>query len=951
MSSNFKWLHLSDFHTGKDDYGQIKLFTYIHEHIRKSIEKGFLPDAIFVTGDVANKGLITEYDMFFKEFIAPLSDIYGTLPRIYIVPGNHDIDRSQCEQAAESLYAVLEKSDSRFFDADATGLGKRKEIFKRFENFQNSVHKAGKDVCFPVKGIFEEKGAFTDTFPIGQKKIGIIGINTAWLSTSDKDKEKLTPGKYILEEALNAVKDCEYKIVLGHHPLDWLQGEQRQQITTLLIKNKAMYLHGHMHKNSGNFMLAYNMGSLILQSGAAFQERENENYYNSLQWGELDFQSDEITIRPKRWAETMQEFIMDSPDRLLMGRHKDGQDYWQFPYALSIQDEQSEREKKLIKSLTGWRYIKQQFDEKMESPSDDDILKYFDGKEPDYKYICSSRIPARKIVTTITKDFIKCNEDNGIKCGLIVGAGGEGKTTVLLQTVRELTEKYRWKALVLKYSDKHTMIQIDKILEATKKGNWIICADNCFPVADKLFELLEELSKQGRRHVHLLLCARRIDWKSSKADQLSWGSYSDYSRYKLRGIEEDDAKEIVTAWADLGEKGLGKLSNLGIPEATEKLCSFARDEMNKDDSDEGALLGAMLTARYGEELSEHVYNMLLRLKDMHLQETPFEGKTLLNAYAYIAAMHSEGLNLLYKDMIAQVCGLPPSRVRKCILAPLGDEAATAINGEVVYTRHIRIAQAARKIMEEEFDYDFDDIFIELSKAAMEIIIQVGLKPEYVKWKYLGDNFMDKNRALAFRLYQSVLDKSPKDPQMTVHLSEKYRELGEYKRALALFEDEEEKIDHRSFFCEWALVEANVGQKTKSVCLSALSLSDGIATKALDEETACKNLHAIAYTFRELYSQDREDDYLRAALSAIRLGERIDSKDAKIRQFIKKTIPKIPSQILSEDLKYDECLLKGIEIAAQKAELNFKSWIPHMDTLKFNKLFAMAEKTHGKRQKR
>lgn len=896
MDNSFRWLHLSDFHIGKDNYGQIKLFKYLHEHMRQNKEKGLIPDAVFITGDIANKGQADEYDIFLKEFIEPLSEIYESLPHIYMVPGNHDIDREQCEQAAKSLYDILEEAGSKFFDADETGLKKRGEIIPRFENFQHFVGKAGEDICFPVKSIFDEKGAFTDIISIGQKKIGIVGLNTAWLSNSDQDKEELTPGKYILEEALNAVEDCEYIIVLGHHPLDWLQGEQRQQITTLLVKNKAMYLHGHMHKNSGDFLLAYHMGSLILQSGAAFQAREDEIYYNSLQWGELDFQSNTVTIKPKKWFENRQEFCMDSPDRLLMGHHEEGQDYWQFPYVLTDLDEQSKKDEKLIKSLTGWRHIKQQSGGKTEQPSDDEILKYFDGKEPDYKYVCSSRIPARKIVTTITKDFIRCNEENGRKCGLIIGAGGEGKTTVLLQTVRELTEKYRWHALVLKYSSKHTEIPIDKILEVTGKGNWIICADDCFPVANKLFALLKELSKQGRRHVHLLLCARKMDWKNSKADQYSWNTYSSYSRYQLRGIEEEDAKEIVTAWANLGKQGLGRLSDMSIPEAARKLCLSAKDEMDKGDSDEGALLGAMLTVRYGEELDEHVRNMLSRLREIKLQKS--KGTTLLDVYAYIAAMHSEGLDLLYKEVIAQVYGLRTGDVRKYILVPLGDEAATTVNGEVVYTRHIFIARAARKIMEDEFDFDFNKIFIELSKAAMDVINEVGVKPEYVAWKYLGDRFIEKNHWLAFELYRNVLEKSPKDPQMTVHLSGKYRESGDYQKALALFENEEEKIDHRSFFCEWALVEANVGQKTKSVCLSALSLSDEIATKTLDKETACKNLHAIAYTFRELYSQDSNADYQRAALSAIRLGEMIDKEDAKIKQFIQNTLPKFASQILT-----------------------------------------------------
>ncbi len=83
MDNSFKWLHLSDFHIGKDNYGQIKLFKYLHEHMSQNKKKGFFPDAVFITGDIANKGQADEYDMFLKEFIEPLSEIYESVPRIY----------------------------------------------------------------------------------------------------------------------------------------------------------------------------------------------------------------------------------------------------------------------------------------------------------------------------------------------------------------------------------------------------------------------------------------------------------------------------------------------------------------------------------------------------------------------------------------------------------------------------------------------------------------------------------------------------------------------------------------------------------------------------------------------------------------------------------------------------------------------------------------------------
>ena len=53
---DIRWLHLSDFHTGKDKYAQIKLFQSLHRHMKEMREAGMVPDMILVTGDVADKG-------------------------------------------------------------------------------------------------------------------------------------------------------------------------------------------------------------------------------------------------------------------------------------------------------------------------------------------------------------------------------------------------------------------------------------------------------------------------------------------------------------------------------------------------------------------------------------------------------------------------------------------------------------------------------------------------------------------------------------------------------------------------------------------------------------------------------------------------------------------------------------------------------------------------------
>jgi 3',5'-cyclic AMP phosphodiesterase CpdA len=50
-----------------------------------------------MTGDIANKGLKKHYEQFSKQFLRPLAQILGVDPadRIILVPGNHDIDRTE----------------------------------------------------------------------------------------------------------------------------------------------------------------------------------------------------------------------------------------------------------------------------------------------------------------------------------------------------------------------------------------------------------------------------------------------------------------------------------------------------------------------------------------------------------------------------------------------------------------------------------------------------------------------------------------------------------------------------------------------------------------------------------------------------------------------------------------------------------------------------------------
>lgn len=936
---NLKWLHLSDFHTGKDDYGQIKLFRAIHAHMKEQSEKGFVPDMIFITGDIANTGIEKEYNTFVDEFLLPILDIYNPLPKMYIVPGNHDVNREKCGVAALSLYDVIQKRGS-FFDTDANGLNERQEIFERFAGFHNAF--SMDDLCFPVETIFQKEACFHDIWENGKQKVGIIGMNTAWLSNSDKDKEQLTPGKWILQEALEALKECDYKLVLGHHPLDWLQEDQRNQISTLLAKHKAAYFHGHMHKNSGGYRAAVDSGFLSLQCGAAFQARDNEFYYNSLYWGTLDFAENTVGIMPRRWSKKEDGFVLDASDNLPEVFRADGTDTWIFPYTVlpmvggyREKEKKEEKKKAEVKAPDGWTVIDEKFIGNRKEPEKADILKYFDGKEPTYNDIFSSYIPLRKIVPDLRKEFLKYNEDSQTKCVLLSAAGGEGKTTILLQTVRELCREDGWRALILRQPEKETQLHDEQLLDYTKEGNWIIGVDNCFPVAQKLFGLLKKIKMRKCQHIHLILSARDTDWINSDADKLQWAGMASFSRPRLKGICEEDAEKFIDAWKELGDEGLGKLKGLSTEEAKKQLMQYSKNE-EINEPDEGALLGAMLMTRYGNELHNHVREMLRRLN-----EIPLYRETLLNAFSYIVAMHSEKMNFLSKPVMAQLYQCKERDVKKNILGPLGDEAASTVSGDMIYTRHVSIARSAKKILDEEFHYDFDEIFIEMTQAALEAYQKGEYVERHSSWLYIADHFVHKNNTLAVRIDRKVLELNPYNTYIIVHLSKLYRTVKQPELAVQLFREVRYVVEHRSFFCEWALIEANVGNKAASICLSAIALSDGVETKTIDIKNAHINLYSIALTFLELYRSYENEVYFLAMASAVCLYKKIGKKQEKDKLPVmsKQEMAKLDA-FEKDEQNLEWHLRKGIIMAKENKEVDFWEGVPKVEYLEYKKLFML-----------
>jgi hypothetical protein len=177
LTEPIRWLHISDFHVGKDDYAQRGIFKRIHRHVSKRVEEVGAPDLVFATGDLAQSGKAQEYRTFYQDFLAPLIEAFGDGWRgaIYTIPGNHDVERSLVPYFDRQ--AICQPS-SQFFDASSEGSQLRETVQPRFRAYMEAENE-GSDS--PNGWLTSEAGAFSERREVCGRSLGIVGVNTAWL--------------------------------------------------------------------------------------------------------------------------------------------------------------------------------------------------------------------------------------------------------------------------------------------------------------------------------------------------------------------------------------------------------------------------------------------------------------------------------------------------------------------------------------------------------------------------------------------------------------------------------------------------------------------------------------------------------------------------------------------------------------------------------------------------
>jgi 3',5'-cyclic AMP phosphodiesterase CpdA len=282
------WLHLSDLHFRADElhaWNEDIVLRALLRDVRECMEgdEGLRPDLVVVTGDVAFSGKPQEYDLA-RAFLDDLLAV-TTLgkDRLFLVPGNHDVDRGRISRGARGIAASL--TDRGSANAVLADAGDRGLMLARFHGYREFVNGyLGPHLTFGDEALDGEGYFYVRNLKLAGQRIAVLGLNSAWLAQGgDEDRGRLALGERQMRAALDAAADADLRIAAMHHPFDWLRDFDRADAEALLCAGCDFVLHGHMHQVGLLQTRTPDSDAFVVAAGACYETREHPNAYNYVQ--------------------------------------------------------------------------------------------------------------------------------------------------------------------------------------------------------------------------------------------------------------------------------------------------------------------------------------------------------------------------------------------------------------------------------------------------------------------------------------------------------------------------------------------------------------------------------------------------------------------------------------------------------------------------------------------
>jgi hypothetical protein len=216
-------------------------------------------DMICFTGDLGFSGESAQYSQV-DDLLGRLGGLLRNLdrsadPLLLAVPGNHDLKRPRRDTASRraaysSLKRMLSDLDERaafFEDSMHPGRVMVNECFSGYSAWWQQ-HSAR----LPRYQAGLLPGDFSTVIERNGLRLGVIGLNTAFLHLDDQAESQLLLDVRQLHAACGGdgakwTAECDLCLLLTHHPPVWLHPSAQLASEIVTPKRFAVHLFGHMH--------------------------------------------------------------------------------------------------------------------------------------------------------------------------------------------------------------------------------------------------------------------------------------------------------------------------------------------------------------------------------------------------------------------------------------------------------------------------------------------------------------------------------------------------------------------------------------------------------------------------------------------------------------------------------------------------------------------------------
>jgi hypothetical protein len=254
MKTLFTWIHLSDLQIGREHADAT--YPWSPGALLRALRDDAVAqsrwhpvNALFVTGDVALGGKRAEYEAA-RVWLNDLARAVGLdARRVFVVPGNHDVDRSADADAETARLLRALRGDAGRLDGALAHGPDRDRLSERMAAFLDFAADLAPACLAHPAPPRASRLFWVHPETHGALRLRILGLNTALLAADDHDRRQLALGEAQIGLALREPRPGrgELVIALGHHPVHATWLADARDAVARMYEHVHVHLSGHIH--------------------------------------------------------------------------------------------------------------------------------------------------------------------------------------------------------------------------------------------------------------------------------------------------------------------------------------------------------------------------------------------------------------------------------------------------------------------------------------------------------------------------------------------------------------------------------------------------------------------------------------------------------------------------------------------------------------------------------